>query len=479
MALFFIVTPVIIAYSQGYRIDFTHARIVQTGALYLEPRPAPLDLYLNGKLKKRNNALFQNIFVSNLLPRAYHIEVRKEGYTTWKKNLSVSPRLVTEAKNILLFKNQYTPNAIFQHVKSFSVSPSKNKLATIKTSDTPEIYLITVESKESRLILKASSQFLNYRISSIRWNQDETSLLVALTPPVKGEKNSLAFPEWLAVNLQDQSPEAVDVTQLIVSSNEFTVYAKNLYKPKIDNLQWSRDANSKIFFTVHDKDFGTLSSYLFMYDLETKKMTPPLSYDVFAYALTEADKVVYISSLLTTINLLDARTLEVQQVSFAPPALMAPGSSVSFIDTEPIILTIDKSLYLLNEKVSIVQKFADEITSALVSSDRKRLLIVTKDSLIIHWLRDVHVQPFHDAGESVSLPAGSLPIFDALWIAKDNEHVLFADQNSIKVTELDGRGERNTITLVEDTAATNLSYDESRDILYYLAQNTLYSMNLK
>ncbi|MBI1888664.1 MAG: hypothetical protein HYS15_01900 [Candidatus Spechtbacteria bacterium] len=494
MALFVVVTPVIIAYSQGYRIDFAHARIVETGALYLEPRPAPADLYLNGKLRKRSNVLFQNIFVSNLLPRAYHIEIKKEGYVTWGKNLSVSPRLVTELKNILLFKNQYTPSVIFQYAENFSLSPSKNKLVFVKTSDTPEMYLTVSphgslgeaggESKESRLILKASNQFLNYRVSSILWNQDETLLLVALAPLAKanGEKNSRAFPEWMAINLQDQNPEAIDLTQLIHNSNEFAVYAKNLPAAKIDNLQWSKDGNSKIFFTVFDKNFGTLPSYLFLYDLETKQMSSPLAYDVLLYAPTEASKILYVSSFLATIHLLDQRTLEVQQVSFAAPAQITPVSSVSFIDTGLLLLMIDKNLYLLNlnEKIPNVQKLADEVISALVSSDKKRLLIATKDSLIIRWLRDVHVQPFHDVGESVSLlPAKSLPIFDALWLTKDNEHVLFSDQNSIKVTELDGRGERNTATLVDNIQATHLSYDESRDIVYYLARNTLYFISLK
>jgi hypothetical protein len=101
--LFLIAAPSAIFYSQGYRLDFAQRKIVQTGAFYFKVSPPSAQIYINGKLKKKTALLLNSARIENLLPKNYEVEIKKEGYYSWRKNLKIEERMVTEAKNVILF----------------------------------------------------------------------------------------------------------------------------------------------------------------------------------------------------------------------------------------------------------------------------------------------------------------------------------------------------------------------------------------
>lgn len=105
---FFIATPLIVIYSQGYRFDFEKKKFVETGGLYFKVKPLNAEIFIDGKLKKRTSLVFGTALIENLLPKSYNVEVRKEGYHSWQKKLEVKEGWVTEAKNIILFPQKNT-----------------------------------------------------------------------------------------------------------------------------------------------------------------------------------------------------------------------------------------------------------------------------------------------------------------------------------------------------------------------------------
>ena len=96
VALFLSITPVIIGYSLGYRIDFEQKRIVATGGIYLRVWPSPADVYVDLKLKEKTSLITNSIFTQNLLPKNHLISVKKEWYFDYQKTLPVKESKVTK-----------------------------------------------------------------------------------------------------------------------------------------------------------------------------------------------------------------------------------------------------------------------------------------------------------------------------------------------------------------------------------------------
>jgi hypothetical protein len=104
--LFLVLSPIIVLYSQGIRFDFKKKRFTQTGAIYLKVIPKEVEVYLNGKYFKKTNSLSGTLRIKNLIPGKYLIEVKKEGFFSWKKEAEVKEKLVTEFVEVVLFPRE-------------------------------------------------------------------------------------------------------------------------------------------------------------------------------------------------------------------------------------------------------------------------------------------------------------------------------------------------------------------------------------
>ncbi len=97
--LFFILLPVILAYSLGYHIDFKELKIYKRGIIYITSHPTGAFIYINGKL----HTDLTPAQIEELKPGTYRMEVRREGFYPWEKEVVVKPNMVTKAEHIILF----------------------------------------------------------------------------------------------------------------------------------------------------------------------------------------------------------------------------------------------------------------------------------------------------------------------------------------------------------------------------------------
>jgi hypothetical protein len=100
---FLLAAPGVVLYSQGYRFDLEQKIITQTGAFYFKALPRDAEVYINDKFAKKTSMFTNSALLENLLPKRYEIEIRKEGYHSWSKNMEIKERHVTEAKYVILF----------------------------------------------------------------------------------------------------------------------------------------------------------------------------------------------------------------------------------------------------------------------------------------------------------------------------------------------------------------------------------------
>lgn len=104
--IFFLITLIVVGgvglfasyYARGYRLNLQTFKFQPNGILVLRSEPDGASVYVNGDLKTATNA---NI---SLPPGTYDIEVRKDGYFSWYKRLTIEKEIVTQAA-ISLFKN--------------------------------------------------------------------------------------------------------------------------------------------------------------------------------------------------------------------------------------------------------------------------------------------------------------------------------------------------------------------------------------
>ena len=238
LILFALAAPSMILYSQGFRFDFNPPangkRIVQTGGFYFKVLPGSVNIYLNGKLKAETSIITNSSLIQNLLPKTYHIEIRKDGYHIWRKNLEVKEAQVTEAKNIILFpeKPNFTIiNDPMPEIKPNTTSSDKNKV--IEAND----YEISVffPEKEEKIFLTRFSE----KICQIFWLNDYYLIFTV------GEK------------IRTSSPDGSE--NLVFSPCSKIKIVEIDDRDKLNIIDLAEFENPEIFWSQNDKKLYVLS----------------------------------------------------------------------------------------------------------------------------------------------------------------------------------------------------------------------------
>jgi len=181
LLIFLFFAPLMILYYQGWRFDFDPPaggkRITQTGGLFLKVIPKQAEIYLDGKLVKKTDFFFGSVLIENLLPKRYLVEAKKNGYFSWKKDLEIKEREVTEAKNIVLFPENIGFEGLAKNVETLWFSPDGRKIILYEDS-TPEgtgwaLKLYDLEKNlKSHLIGESDITIKGADLMSLEWSQD-------------------------------------------------------------------------------------------------------------------------------------------------------------------------------------------------------------------------------------------------------------------------------------------------------------------
>ena len=101
---FFVVAPILVAYSEGYRFDFEKMKIVATGGIYVRTFPSADKITIDGNISEKPGIFLNWIFVQSLLPKNHTVSIKKNGYYDYFKTLPVEENQVTKLENVLLIK---------------------------------------------------------------------------------------------------------------------------------------------------------------------------------------------------------------------------------------------------------------------------------------------------------------------------------------------------------------------------------------
>ncbi|MBU1102184.1 PEGA domain-containing protein [Patescibacteria group bacterium] len=134
-------------------------------------------------------------------------------------------------------------------------------------------------------------------------------------------------------------------------------------------------------------------------------------------------------------------------------------------------------LYYLDAGNGIFEPIAKGIKNAVFSGDNKKFVYWADNEIWVSYIEDLLIQPYKKAGDKELITRYAQKISQAIFYP-DNEHIAFVVGEQIKVIELDGRDQRNTVDLVR-APNPQIYFDQKNGYLYYLTETSIFKLKIE
>ncbi len=227
--VFLIVTPILVIYARGFKIDWENRALVKTGALVIKTEPNKTDIYLDDeKLSSQSPAN-----VRFLLPDDYSIRLEKEGYQSWTKRLTVKSQIVTWANNNRDFVTLFYKNPALENTwTGNNIIATNNEIAFIENEQPTQI---NIENGETKKIDTLPSP-----ITTTEPAEEISALLTSLNIPVP------PFTSSKIIRAGNQIYLILDQTLYLVNDS-----LEKIYSP-VTNVVWHEDVRQLLFSNINE-----------------------------------------------------------------------------------------------------------------------------------------------------------------------------------------------------------------------------------
>ncbi len=178
------VTVIAILVARGYTYNFAEKEIKKTGMILAQSTPSEAKVYLDGRLVETTNAVLDSV-----TPGMHKIEIKKEGFTTWEKEIEVFEGLITEVDALLVLRSPRLNPMTTSGIEVAEISPTGERIAyTSRRSDPPGIWVLELTSpsllniiQENPRLVAADNLTRTFSLAeNLEWGPKENSLLVTL-----------------------------------------------------------------------------------------------------------------------------------------------------------------------------------------------------------------------------------------------------------------------------------------------------------
>jgi hypothetical protein len=456
--LFWLVSGSIIGYAFGYRFSFEKGIFIYGGSITIKTTPQTSNVYLDGVLSTGSfSRLNGSYHIGGVKPGEYLLEVKDSNYKTWSKKITVHSGISTEFWNIVLAQNSYSPEDYDSAgVGRFFVSPRKNLVAFSQQSGSD--FLVKVFDP---LVLEMNPIFSSNEYvftdddkENIEWSPQAHRLII---PAIKNDEKNY----FIVTVDTKETLNLADISQM-----------KNL-----SHARWD-PKNKDVIFYMSGNDLYRMD----LNDISGKKL---VAQNIASYDLSK--KALFYMQLPEGIvyrEALDASDVPSQITSSAPDDMNDNSYQIIIYDEDRMVfLNKSRELYIYNkgEEDTYFNKLSDNANGSQFSDDGKKLLYWTNDEIFTYFVRKWEVQPLRSENELMSITRLSDEIKNVQW-TRDYEHVLFTNNNNLKMIEIDNRDYRNLMDVMSlndnDSIIVN-NFSDGR--LYYTekndqGQNTLHSV---
>lgn len=475
-ALFIIITPIIVLSASGYRFDFSNGKIVQIGGLFFKTSPPGVMVYIEDKPYKKTNFVFDTVLINSLLPRNYHVSIQKTDFHPWEKDLSVEQKMVTEAKNIVLFPKNPIFNLLQKNIINFFPSyDEKRAIFEISENNDWSFHSFDFQTqKQERILNENDLQILksnnatstikniaNTKPSNIIWSHDSRKILIELTG--KGEKSYL-------------------ITEPLSDKNLFVID----WDKKIKNISFNPNNSNEVLFVSYPLATSTKSnpkslstattSTIFIIrgngeEISLDFSNPSLKQNILSYAIVENNILWLGDSGFLYKGTIDGNKISLTEIMNVIPLNIKLSATYQIIakNISNVFIKEDEGLFYLNFNTRSLDKIFDSAKEVTFSKDSKKIAINSGNQIWLYYFEEEKTQPQRNAGEKILLFSSPGEIKNLHWL--NNYYLIFKVNESIKITEIDDRYKPN---LIELTTFPNPTIFWLSNKLFVLSNNNLF-----
>jgi len=204
----------VIRLAQGYRPDISTKSLRPSGILVATSIPDGAQLYIDGRLKSATNTTI------NLTPDEYEVEIKKDGYTSWKKTLTIKKELVVKTDAYLFPTFPNLQSLTFTGAQTPFLSPDGQKVvfAVSQSSvDKNGLWVLDLGDRpfglprDPRKIVASAPDGRDFALAELEWSPDSKQILATLTIGTRQE-NFL-----LEANQLNLANRLIDVTNQLAA----------------------------------------------------------------------------------------------------------------------------------------------------------------------------------------------------------------------------------------------------------------------
>lgn len=411
---FVIIAPLVILYAIGYRPQASSPIPRPVGVILVDATPGKASVSVNGELR---GTLPRSI--PNMEPGTATVQVLKDGYTTWEKNLEIKPTQATDIRSIQLLPAVFEKDILSHNVTLFSQSPNNLFIAAVTNKNT----LVILDDVGVAILPKIA---LAHKPTAIAWSPDSSHILLTLP------KNTYEI-----LRLQNAAVEKIPAKQIAGIMNP-------AWSAATVNTLYGLDKNhSLISYTVSTGSKETLIKNVTSYELANRTIYfQTADNQLIAKQVRSGDERTVIQDTEKNIN----------KIAVSNTGTLA----LLFSDGELILLKEN------NETILISPSAQD----AFWSPDGQLLLVQTAPT---------ELSVFNVKNERLfSIPLGQLhlitrlsqPITHPQWFS-DSLHIFYQTNNSIFFSEIDTRDHPIALPIDTTTSAMPITIgDQSKNIMY-------------
>ncbi len=462
LILFLLAAFLTVCYSLGWRFDWGAKKIVQPGIFYLKVWPKSVQIYLDGKSKKKTDFFFGSALIENLLPKKYDIEIKKEGFHDWRKTLEIKERQVTEAKNIVLIPENPDFKIITKGVKDFFFSPDEKKIIlkeeevnSGKTIWSLKLFEIDKNVKSQLINERDISKKESVQLLGLKFSPDSKKILLEL-----GLKENIIY-YLLEI---DKAPSILTPLDFLGPEVE-EVY----FNPKNPQKLLALLTPIKEESALASPD-GKISEELSEIDLVNKKISPPLLKNVISCLILDND--IYYFDTLGFIYKTNFSFNPGDKLNIIPFPLKKETKYEITASNSHIFLEENDILYIFDEGKKSFQKIFEPVKNFKFSPDSKKLLYFNDYEIWILFLEKITDSPQKEAGDQLFLTRFSEKIDEVFWYT--NHYFIFNTGGKIKIAEIDDRDKINIVDLT-NLKEPKIFWNQNNKKLYLLSEENLYT----
>jgi hypothetical protein len=263
--LIFLVTILIVAslalfasyYARGYKLNFKTLKFSPNGILVVNSEPNGAQIYIDDQLKTATSATI------SVAPGIYKIQVKKDGFLTWEKQMEVQKEVVTQIDAVLFPAAPSLSALTFAGVANPVVSPSTTKIAyavpgTIDTTEKTGLWITEVATfpigfnREPKRITDGDLTKATWT-----WSPDEREILLTIDKLSYLLDTTEFTPQEERVNVSNQL-DAIHKRWDEIEDKKLTAQLTNLpdeletiFAKKADTIIFSPD-EYKILYTASE-----------------------------------------------------------------------------------------------------------------------------------------------------------------------------------------------------------------------------------